>query len=177
MTPEGFATLRQARLAIEELSDADYVKLVLIARGFARTRLRGDLLESDDLLHDAILKTLEGRRRWNRRVTMVQHLDRVMESDSGHEAERGRNRGSRPLPENEAEPASAEARILVLDKLRDSLALFADDQTALDLLQLKAEGYSSSEIQRELGMDSRQYDTTSKRIRRRVAKHLAERPG
>lgn len=177
---EKFATLRQARLAIEELSDSDYVKLMLIARGFARIRLRGNYLEPDDLLHDAILKTLEGRRRWNRQVTIVQHLDRVMESDSGHEAERRRTRGFDPLPEKEAESArqeSPENRVLILDELREALADFADDRMAVDLLHLKAWGYSASEIQRELGIDDRQYDTTTKRIRRRIAKHLSQGPG
>ena len=177
---ERFATLRQARLAIEELSDTDYVKLMLIARGFVRKRLRDNLLDANDLLHDAVLKTLEGQRRWNRQVTIVQHLDRVMESDSGHEAERRRARASRPLPENAAEPAGREAspenRMLIRDELREALADFAEDRMAMDLIQLKARGYSSSEIQRELGMDKRQYDTTSKRIRRRVARRLAERP-
>ena len=176
---EQFATLGQARLAVEQLSDTDYVKLMLIARGFARIRLQGNLLEPDDLLHEAILKTLEGRRRWNRQVTMVQHLGRVMESDSGHEAGKRRTRGFHPLPENEAESAShqasPDARVLLLGEVRDSLALFIDDRMALDLLNLKAEGYSASEIQRELGIEKRQYDTTTKRIRRRLVKHLGGR--
>lgn len=174
-----FATPRQARTAIENLSDTDHAKLMLIAKGFLRTRLQGNLVSPGDLLHDAILKTLEGQRHWNRQVTIVRHLDRVMESDSGHEAEKRRTHGQVPS-EREAESVTYQPRpdhrLIVLDELEDALALFADDQRALGLLKLKAQGYSPSEIQRELGMEERQYDTTTKRIRRRILGYLADRP-
>lgn len=174
-----FATPQQARAAIEKLSDTDHAKLMLIAKGFVKTRLPDNLVSPEDLLHDAILKTLEGQRRWNRQVTIVRHLDRVMESDSGHEAGKRRTRGQ-VLSESEAASVTHQSRpdhrLIVLEELDDALAPFADDQRALDLLHLKAEGYSPSEIQRELGMEKRQYDTTTRRIRRRILRHLADRP-
>ena len=176
---EQVATPQEARDAIEGLQDTDHVKLLLIATSFARGRLRGSVIEPEDLVQDAIAKTLDGRRKWNRSVSIIKHLDRVMESDAGHEAEKRVTRDLRLLPQDDASELAAqqprpEARLTALDELEGLLALFADDQTALDLLRLKGNHLSASEIQRELGMGKTQYDTVTKRIRRRLAKHLAE---
>ena len=149
---EKIATLQEARSAIENLQKEDYIKLMLIARYFAETRLNGTVVEPDDLLHEAILKTLDGRRRWNHQVSIVKHLDRVMESDSGHEAEKRAARGFNQLPKEYLEPVdqqpSLEARLLVHDELGSLLDLFAGDRIALDLLHLKGDDLSASEIQR-----------------------------
>ena len=173
-----FATPQEARDAIDSLHKADHAKLLVIARGFARTRLRNSVISPEDLLHDAIVKTLDGRRRWNRRVSVLKHLDRVMESDAGHVVEQQLAHGIGQLPDNRPEPPaqepSPEARLQARDEFADLVALFSEDETVLKLLRLKGDGYSASEIQRELGMGRTQYDTATKRIRRRLAKHLAE---
>ena len=173
-----FATPHEARDAINKLQKADHAKLLAIARGFARIRLRNSVVAPEDLLHDAVVKTLDGRRRWNREVSILKHLDRVMESDAGHLVEQRVARGTGHLPENHSEPAAhdpdPEGRLQGHDELDDLVALFCDDQTALDILRLKRDGYSASEIQSELGMGKTQYETATKRIRRRLAKHLAE---
>ena len=174
---EQFAAPQEAQGVIENLQKEDHTKLMLIARGFTRTRLKGTVVEPDDLVHDAIAKTLDGRRRWNRKVTIIKHLDRVMESDSGHVAEQ-RTREVDQLPDVHAEPVaqqpSPEARLQARETLDNGLALFSEDKIALQLIRLKSDGFSVSEIQRELDMRKTQYETVSKRIRRRFAKHLAE---
>lgn len=173
-----FATPQEARDAIDNLQRADHAKLLAIARGFARTRLRNSFVASEDLLHDAIVKTLDGCRRWNRGVSILKHLDRVMESDAGHVVEQRVAHGTGQLPENHPEPAahepSPEARLQACDELEDLVALFSEDKIALDLLHLKGDGFSASEIQRELGIGKTQYETVTKRIRRRLAKRFAE---
>jgi RNA polymerase sigma-70 factor (ECF subfamily) len=175
---ESFATAQEIRDAVESLQHPDYQKLMLIACSFARTRLRGTGVEPEDLIHDAIAKTLEGRRRWNRSVSILKHLDRVMESDAGHEAARRAAQDFRRLVKPDAEPSARqprpEARLVALDEFDGLLALFVDDEAALGLLRLKARGFAASEIQRELGIQKTQYDTILKRIRRRVIKHVAE---
>lgn len=175
---EQYATQQEAQDAIEHLQGMDYAKLMLIARAFANARLRSTVVEPDDLVHDAIVKTLDGRRRWNRRVSIIKHLDRVMESDSGHEARKRVFRSVEQLPQDDAEPLAqapnSGSRLEALDELEDLLALFAKDETALELLRLKGDGFSASEIQRKLGMEKTQHDTVTKRIRRRLAKYLSE---
>ena len=91
-----YVSPEETRYAITFLSAADHIRLVLIARALTVQRLRGSILEADDLLQDALKKTLEGRRRWRKGVTLVRHLDRVMESDSSHEAERRKVRRGFP---------------------------------------------------------------------------------
>lgn len=172
------ATPQEARHAIESLGPSDYAKLVLIARSFARTRLQGTVVEPVDLLHDAIVKTLDGRRRWNKNVTIIKHLDRIMESDSGHVAEHRVAHGAERLPDGELEPAAQltdpMTRLSAVEELEDLLDLFANDKMALNLLLLKSHGLSAFEIQRELGIGKTQYETATKRIRRHFAQHLSE---
>ena len=173
-----FATLREARSAIENLQDTDYKDLMIFARRFAKNKLKGTVIEPDDLFQQAILKTLDGRRRWNRRVSIIEHLDGVMKSDSGHEVDKRAVRGFSQLPEHNVEPIdqqpSPEVLLLIRDELKDLLDLFDGDEIALKLLHLKRDGFSASEIQLELGIEKRHYETVNKRIRRRVLKYLAE---
>ena len=174
---EQYATSQEARTAIEQLQNTDYTKLMLIARSFA-IRLRGTVANPEDLLHEAILKTLDGRRRWRRSVSILKHLDRVMESDSSHMAKKRVAHGTSQLLEGQAEPQARlpgpETRLTAVDELDELLALFTEDKTALELLHLKGNGLSASVIQRELGMGKTQYDTVTKRIRRRLVKHQSE---
>ena len=173
-----FAEPEEAREAIANLQPADHTKLLLIARCFARARLRNTIVEPHDLLHDAVVKTLDGRRRWNRRVDILKHLDRVMESDAGHVAAQRDGRrveplteGQRELPTQEPDP---ERSLQSRKQLDDLYAPFGEDPPARRVLHLKSDGLSASEIRCKLGMGKTQYETVTKRIRRRLAKHLAK---
>lgn len=176
----GEATIAEARAAIEGLSDSDHAKLMLVARGLRRARLRGDTVAPEDLLQEAFARTLQGARVWNRSVSMLKHLAEVMRSDSSHEAERRSKWPMRSLegtPENleeEGYPARPSTALEDRDEFERVLRLFETDDVALRLLRLKGEGYSASEIQRELGIGKVQYETVLKRIRRALAKHLAD---
>jgi DNA-directed RNA polymerase specialized sigma24 family protein len=168
----GSASALEARKAINALTDDDYVKLMIIAKMFKRDRICGTVMEAEDLLHDAIAKTLDGRRAWNKQVSILKHLDRVMESDAGHEAERQIKHPSHELPQDTLEemPDPA-AKAEACDELQNALSSFTADKTALEVIQLKAKGLSASEIQRDLGIDKTHYETVTRRIRRRIA-HL-----
>ena len=174
-----YATREEAHDAIQNLQESDFAKLMVIARFFARKRkLAAVDAEPEDLLQEAIAKTLDGRRRWSREVSMIRHLDRVMESDSGHiverrdvEAKRRREHMYDPdlLPEPASLEPNPEARVRNRDALDNALASFAGDERALQLIRLKGDDLSASEIRRQLGMRKTEYDTVTKRIRRRVA--------
>lgn len=173
------ATLEEAREAIESLTDADYAKLMLIARGFRKARLRGNTVEPEDLLQEAFAKTLDGTRAWNKSVSILKHLVGVMRSDSSHEATRRSEWSMRPLEgeqgkQEEEIPARPDTALEDRDEFERALHLFETDEVAQKLLRLKGDGYSASEIQRELGIGNTQYESTLKRIRRHIAKHLAD---
>lgn len=176
----GETTLEQARREIEGFCDADYAKLMLVAQGLRRSRLRGSTVEPQDLLQEAVAKTLQGVRGWSKDVSMLKHLAEVMRSDSSHEAERRSKWPTRyfeavPGDSEEAEPAARpDTGVDDSDEFELVLRLFNKDNVALRLLRSKAHGYTASEIQRELGIGSVQYESTLKRIRRTIAKHLAD---
>ena len=166
MEEEQFATATEARDAILGLCATDLAKLMVIARFFVRPQALQSVMDADDLLHEAIVKTLDGTRRWNKRVSIVKHLDRVMESDAGHARRRaGRTKS---LEEHEAEIAdeAALSQQLAKEQLADVLPLVANDEQALEVLRLRGDGYSASEIRAGLGLSETEYDTVGRRIRR-----------
>ena len=170
-----YATLIDAAEAIDSLSNADHKKLVLIARYFWNLRKLGtDWGEPEDLLFEAVLRTLEGERRWRHStVSMVRHLDRVMESISGHWVKRREVYGQALMTYTLSEIMSAitpsvEDRLNAREQLDAIETLFEDDMDALELLRCKAEERTASEIRSKLGMSSREYETISRRIRRKL---------
>ena len=42
--------------------------------------------EAEDFIHDAIVKTMDGIRKWNPNVSLVRHLMMVIKSDTNHAA-------------------------------------------------------------------------------------------
>lgn len=174
------ATPEEVRVAVEALTDGDYARLMIAARSWVRMRLGPNAhavaVQADDLLHDAILKSLDGRRRWNAAIPFLRHIDSIMESDSGHLVEKHTRFPTTSIPEHEDELPALDGNpldaVLAKEELREVLVLFEGDDTAARLLHLRTQGYGASEIREELGMDKREYDTVTKRIRRRLAAHF-----
>lgn len=65
-----------------EVSDADFGRLEKIARIYA-TKTRGRMSPTD-LLNEAVLRTLDGRRKWKRTVALLKHLEGAMKSIASH---------------------------------------------------------------------------------------------
>jgi hypothetical protein len=186
-THDQYASIEESRAAIRALSDDDYLKLMVIAAFFCRDRcLRRDQLEPKELLGEAILRTLQGERKWRKnRVSIVRHLDRCMESISGHAVakEVARTELSEAILAEEfdektqsprtAQRANAEASIVAADELERIRLLFNDSPTAFQVLQLKAEGHTESEIILKLGIGKKGYEAARKKIERTMAAYLA----
>ena len=170
-----FATSEEARIAIGNLTKAEHAKLALIAIFFARKRLRSTTIEAADLLQDAFIKTLDGTRRWNKSFSIIKHLDRTMESDSGHIVEQAAKQVIIPLSENISEVICRESdNAMQSEKLEQALNLFIDDNLAHQILVLKSDGNTAAEIRHKLNIDKRSYETITKRIRRRLVKYLKD---
>ena len=176
---ERYATTEETNDAIHRLQPSDFTKLMMISRSFVRKRFTQPLVAPEDLLQEAILRTLTGDRRWRCSVSITRHLDRVMESVSGHVAQRDRE--ARALiqhpdlhpttPLHEPRPDTRfHARAELLHNIR---VCFAEDPSALRVIRLQGHGLSASEIRQELGISRTEYDTITKRIRRRIVNFLA----
>ena len=68
--------------------------------------------------------------------------------------------------------AEAEDHLLAREQLVEIERCFEGAESAFDLLRLKAEGYSESEITERLGMDKRSYEAARKKAEREVAKYI-----
>lgn len=171
--PKTIATMDEVRGALENLTPADHVTLRMIGRSFARSRM-GSPKDGDDLLHGAIVKTLEGHRQWNTTIPLVAHLAGTMQSDSGHESARLRRLVSLDTLVGPNEPLANDVSVRIESAAEVDwlLAPFAGDALALDILRLTALGHVASEIRTQLGIDKTAYDTAKKRIRRRAAATL-----
>ena len=170
-----FATLAEANEGTRALQAPEHAKLLVIARYHARQRLRGTVVEPEDLLHEAITKTLEGTRRWNRRVSMVKHLDRAMESAAGHEIEKRAIRREDALDGSEPElavPPTCETQMVLAEEAEEALEWFSGDDVALAVLKLKGDGFVASAIREELGMRKEEYPGSPYAMRSCLARAL-----
>jgi hypothetical protein len=180
-----YATAEESRAAVESLSDEDYLKLMVIARSFCRRRRLGaDQCEPGELLNEAVSRTLAHDRRWPKGViSIVRHLDRAMESISGHAVAHAKVKtnaiaqlaaedvGRHPDEPHRFTRATAEERLIYAEHLGEIETAFAGAPTALAVLMLRAKGYSEPEIKVRLGITSKQYESARKKIEREFVKH------
>jgi DNA-directed RNA polymerase specialized sigma24 family protein len=166
-TPEGDAGYRLAR-ALNGLSEADLMRLKRIAQLRAR-ELSG--VQWSDLLHEAVLRALEGTRRWPEQVPIVVFLAGIMRSVADEHWRQHRMRAALfAASEDEVADAapSVEREIIARQALVALDRMFRDDEDALKVITGLSHGFSAEEIQRAYGMDATRYASTRKRIRRAI---------
>lgn len=162
-------------------------------RDYARFLIKGigqaaEGHEADDLLSEAVTRTLEGKRVWNRgAVDIVGHLNGVMESVASHWAESVSarrvptyrasqiarvNQDGGEINEFEQHPSDSPRPDRALEaeqEVRCLEAAFSDDEGVTELLDaMKAEFTSGPEIQTVLGISPTEYETRMKRLRRKA---------
>jgi len=142
--------------ALEAASDADLVRMQKIARILA-VKTKG-AMTPDDLLQESVLRTLEGRRKWNRSVPLEVHLRGVMKSIASH----AKNAPGWAPPEADPDNAGAASAVAELVKHFED----KDDDEALLVLAGQAEGKEPKEIRDDLGLEQTRYETIMKSIRR-----------
>lgn len=189
--------------SIEELSelvaglgDTDMLKLKGAARGLALKCWS----DPGDLLNEAVIRSLDGRRRCPRRMKPVAFLFGVMRSVADEwlkdrKAERGEvdeTRWGTPaevdvetLPDRgdgqEAAVIASERRAFAASVLKEVMEMFENDEEAWFIVEADLEGrMTPEEVCSALGIDRRRYDTARKRIRRGYDKirdrHRRDRP-
>lgn len=185
-----YASPEEVTEAIRTLTDADHQKLMVIARYWHRQRY-GPLeqrVEPEEILFEAITITLNCDRRWRKeKVSIVKHLDRVMESLSGHILEkrmaeaRAKDEMESQMERTEHEQrylrSSVEDQVVARQQMEMIQALFADDDVALQVLCGRAVEKTAAEIREELGLSKTEYATVTRRILRAFVKHAKIREG
>jgi hypothetical protein len=142
-------------------------------------------------VHNAIVKTLDGSRRWNPEISIVQHLIGVVRSDLSHLARGPENQRTRFVePEGALDatalathhrvavaPSSTPAQELAVENAEFEALLarlFKDDANALrvGLAMFRSEEHSAHALSQELHLDPRDTRAAMRRFRRRMTSAL-----
>ena len=167
---------RDVGAALHALSDDDLLRL----RALARLRARGlpGGVAWSDLLHEAVLRALEGTRRWPPGVPLLAFLAGIMRSLCDEQWRRRRRESPLPQPGDTAPPLAGTASDADPERVyaaAEALAavdrLFAFDAVALKVIAGLTNGLGAEEIQRLYGLSAVEYDTARRRMRRALLRH------
>lgn len=174
---DNFYTPEDATEAIRNLSAEQKRRLERAAR--RRAWFSGD---HKGLLHEAIASTAIGRRRWNRSVDIVRHLDKVMQSIASNAAKR-KEVASDKLEEisirgawRDEEPsieAALEAHETREEQRATAIALCGDDWEVQLLVEGLLDNRTPDELF-ELFGDKTSYETVRKRMNRKIKSYRAK---
>jgi hypothetical protein len=186
---EEYATDEEVVAAIRSLTDADGVRLRKVARFRARGLAGLGLgLSADDLLQEAIKRTLGGTRRWRKKVPFVMHLSKTIRSISSHAPDELKDGVVVPASSGEDSDGRHDGVALVsllVDPERAAAVLeqftklerkFTDDAEVALVLEGLASGMKGPEIQHDLQITETQYETIMTRLRRGVDREQGWRP-
>jgi len=159
--------------ALAELSRLQLLRLGAIARLRARSLPNG--ISWSDLLHEALVRALDGSRHWPSGVPFLVFLAGVMRSICdeiwrhrrreialiafGEHAEVESQDVPCPVPDQERILAASEA-------LGELYRLFTGDGIALRILSGLANGLSAADIRTAYGLSEVEYDSARRRMRR-----------
>jgi hypothetical protein len=172
-----FYTPEDATEAIRNLSAEQKRRLAAVAK--RRAWFAGD---PEGLLHEAIASTAIGRRRWNRSVDIVRHLDKVMQSITSNAAKRRKvaadnweelSTREEWRDEEASSEAALEARMFREEQHATAIELCGDDWE----VQLLVEGLlnnSTPEELVELFGSKTSYETVRRRMNRKIENYRAQ---
>ena len=164
---------RDVAAALRALSDNDLLRLRALAH--LRARALPAWLTWSDLLNEAILRALDGSRRWPDGVPLLAFLAGVMRSlCDEHWRRHQRERCLLPTgqADEDAAPAADPERLFAAAQGRAIISrLFAADPVALKIIAGLTDGLTAEEIRRLYGLDAVEYDTARRRMRRVLLRH------
>lgn len=172
---QGETSSDKFKIAFLQLTDEQKYKLIVFARVWIRKfRLTNSEITVDDLLQDAITRTLEGIRTWNyHAVDVVKHLDGVMKSIASHLAEKIQNRSDKETNFVDIYPAEEIGEKSTTQTLYHEVErLHSDDTDVWNYLVLRSQNCTLKEVAEEMGKNSTEIEAIKKRAQRRIAKSL-----
>ncbi len=126
--------------------------------------------DADDLLHEAIARTLDGIRKWKpQRVDLPMHLKGCMRSIADEYDEKGRRHSEKPLEEVPSEDEPGLYRRVLLKKA--SLFL-KSDAVAFEVFNLLLCGHTAGTVRSILDIDGKTYNAARKRMIRNLRARL-----
>lgn len=184
--------LESVEAAIKALSPPDLCRLRAAAK--LRLRVLGPYLtdrDEEDLLQEAVTRTVCGDRHWRRGIDFHRHLDMVMKSicnswvkqrvRAGAAAEVAEVHLLDPDPEIQSESPLDEATSLqpnpeealtAKQELGELTSHFRDDTVVCEIIAGWAQGLSGPEIQELAGISKKEFEAGVRRLRY----HVLSRP-
>jgi hypothetical protein len=166
---------------IASLTAGERTKLIKIARHYL-WKGRISFEEPDELVQEALVRVLAGKREWPRDLSKLRFLAGVIKSIAG---DRKRGLGQvlkRTVPLNE-ETEVGEARRGLMDyegaeargvaakiDVERIMALFEDDPSAQKILMLMVVDTRGEDLQQASGLSRTEYESKRTKIRRRIEK-------
>lgn len=175
-TPDEPATDAEIVSAIQALGPADLVRLGKVASFRARALAGAGLGQSgDDLLQEAIKRTLTGDRHWRKSIPFVTHLIATMRSIAHHALEKLQGAVVVSTGSEDAQnlptlslAADPERVVAARERLQQIREQFEDDDEVTLVLEGLAAGMKGIDVQRDLGLTAQQYETIVLRLRRGI---------
>jgi DNA-directed RNA polymerase specialized sigma24 family protein len=168
--------LRAFQEGIEHLQPADWSKL----RAIVRTRMPDAtgwsiVAQADDLIQEVVLRTLEGKRRYDPAISLIAFLIQGTKSIASgwHKSEDKYRSASQAEPSYAPQPEMELTKEEVFRRLWNRLK---DDVVGRQVFALWWEGFTGREIQESLDIDGRAFDAARKRIFRLIKSLSPMRP-
>lgn len=169
-----------ARKALEGMSSEDWSWLSSSAGALCA----GDTIDPEDLLIETLARYYGGQRAWNDAVPLRTQFRNAMRSILFSWRKARKRLPQMPLDElldqleledfdgcDDVEAVgSPEGEAYLQQVLSVIERAFENDEVALDVFSGMSSGMSPRDIQESLGIDKTTYESTQKRIRRRLAK-------
>lgn len=183
------ASVEESAAAAAALTDDDMLELFLYGKlRIARIGRAADDRDHLALLGEALNRTLEGRRVWNKKHAFVQHLKNTMQSISGHWAEKfvselqGRAKIRTDIDSRtdlidtapgaeDCDPFEDED-----DRIAAVMKFFEGDAEASVIVGAWQDGLKGPEIKKILGFDEKAYRTKVRWIQRQLIAAGYRRP-
>ena len=159
---------------IEALTDHDWLRIVNSGRAWA-VGLRG--CGSEDLFHESLARLLDGIRHIPNQINFTYGVLKIMQSladerrkqQAKYWVDNGEESPDLPVDEDSLDFLIQEESLASLQ------ARVGNDNTATNVLDLRAQGYKPAEICTKLSIKKTTYDSANKRIRRAVLTDIVER--
>jgi hypothetical protein len=172
---KAFRTRDDVEVAIRTFSVADWSRLHKLAKAFSFKTGWG----FEDLLQEAIVRTLQGTRNCPSDVDVIKHLIETICSIADGEREKAHNQvphvpTAQPGVEDSEDPASpewsAEDNLAYESGRAEILAMFDDDPVARELVEGILALFDTEQLKELTGLQGTAYNSKRTLVRRRLLK-------
>jgi hypothetical protein len=168
-------TRDEIEAAIRSFSVADWARLRKLGKAFEYDTG----WEREDLVQEAILRTLQGTRNCPNDIDVMKHLIETMSSIADGEREKAHNQAlhlptAQPGLQGAVDPTSAEwsaeEKLLYEGEVAEILANFDDDPVARELVEGILAGFDTEQLKELTGLEGTPYNSKRTLVRRRLLK-------